>query len=1230
MNGHNNLRNKILIGLAVSIGLAGILAILAILSLRFSGSGGEGGAGSGQAAKLESGAGGESGRGEPSAAEEKATPEEKTEAGSEAQEAEPPPRNPLLKGRVWGEEGGLAGAQVLLFSVREVEAFLRRLESLDPGSGFPDIPKIIAVLKEELERFKNSAKTTRADEKGEYAFFDLPPAGYFILALAKGHVFRYGEVVSLASERTVEHDIFLDRGAAISGKVVSGAGSGIEGATVTAEYAPPGMGGLGKIVQKLLKYVNGEFLKGPFQAKSDAEGNFAIDSLPPGIYDLLAEKGGFPESRLPSVPTGTSEAAILLQPGVAVRGILVSSASLPAAGVTVRLAAQAQEAAIPFPGMGDLVATANRILGERELLAVSGEKGAFELANIAPGRYQLEIQEAGYLKFQRPVEVPAGRVLDLGVLRLDSGESISGTVRTPAGEPIAGASVSAFPEGINFLSMGGAVNDMVSGRNRTETDAAGRFQLQGLGRGAYRVIAQARGHGGALQEKVPAGGDPLVLVLEPGIEIRGQVVDEATGEGIAAARVSAGGVHSQTDAEGKFLLDGVAPRSRQLNPFGNMGPMAPGMRVERRGGGEAGGPGASPAAEDSEKKIRVRATKEKYQEGIAFYEAGGEPREIRILLKLKPRVHGLVKDARGDPVAGALLRLIPAQQELPPFMKEGIIFFDTSVSNLEGKFALEALNQDGPFAVLASHPLYSPKISDGFRPEEHGEEEPIEIQLAPGGTVRGEVHDGTRGLAGALVRLAKSKETTPQAALFANMFGLPKEGDVTYSSSSGSFLYQRVPPGNYVLTAENPGFSDTKSETFTLAEGETKELRLVMDPGGEIAGTVRDQNDQLVAGARVRAIQEGGKNQELIEPQRFLGGGLKSATTDESGQFWLQGLPHGSYLIIAGKTGYTPAEAAGVKADGRKPLRLVLAAEARLRGQVIDVATGAPVPNFEIRIAPASGEASSPEKNPFSRFKPWQEIHESEGRFFENGLAGGEYRVEVRAGSYVPEARTVSLQPGTDWEIAFALARSGRLAGRVVDAVTGLPVAGARLRLAPPPPPPPSAEESSKKAEEAAAPDPQKDLEEFFQDFAFGQFVTSAEDGSFLLDSFPAEPRVVVSSHEDYIQEHSEAMTIGLGEEKELKVLLKKGFSIAGKVLEGSAPAPGGFILVRGAGEMNRRIRKAAQCDLEGAFQLRGLQGGPYLIIVPSRHGRSPPTTLPVELEESDASGLEIRLPPAP
>lgn len=1226
MSSDNKLRNQIFTGLAVSLGLVGILAILAYMSLRFSGGGGEGGAGPGQAARLESGAGGESGREEPSPAEVKAEAEEKTAARGEAQEAEPPPRNPLLKGRVWGEEGGLAAASVLLFSVREVEAFLRRLESLDPGSGFPDIPKIIAVLKEELERFKNSAKTARADEKGEYAFFDLPPAAYFILALAKGHVFRYGEVVSLSAERTVEHDIFLDRGAAISGKVVSGAGRGIEGAAVTAEYAPPGMGGMGKFVQKLLKYVNGEFLKGPFQAKSDAEGNFAIDSLPPGVYDLLAEKAGLPESRLRSVPTGTSEAVILLQPGVTVRGLLVSSASLPAAGLTVRLAAQAQEAAIPFPGMGDLVATANRILGERELLAVSGEKGTFEFAGIAPGRYQLEIQEAGYLKFQRPVEVPAGRKIDLGVLRLDSGEAISGFVRTPAGEPIAGALVSAFSEGINFFSMGGAVNDMVSGRNRAGTDAAGRFQLQGLGRGKYRVLAQAQGHGGALQEKVQSGGDPIVLVLEPGIRIRGQVTDDATGEGIAAARVSAAGVHAQTDAEGKFVLEGVAPRSRQLNPFGNMGLMAPGMRVERRGG-EAGEPGANPAGDDSEKKIRIRAAKEKYQEGIAFYEAGGEAREVQILLKLKPKVHGLVKDARGDPVAGALVRLIPAQQELPPFMREGIIFFDTSVTNLEGKFALETLNQDGPFAVLASHPLHAPKISESFRPEEHGEEQPLEIQVAPGGTVRGEVTDGTRGLAGALVRLAKSKETAPQAALFASMFGLPKEGDVTYSSSSGSFLYQRVQPGNYVLTGENPGFSDTKSETFTLAEGETKELRLVMDPGGEIAGIVRDQNDQPLDGARVRAIQEGGKNQELIEPQRFLGGGLKSATTDESGQFLLQGLPHGSYLIVAGKAGYTSAEAAGVKTDDRKAARLVLAAEARLRGQVVDVATGAPVPHFEVRIAPASGEASVAAKNPFARFQPWQEVQESEGRFFENGLAGGEYRVEVRAGSYVPEARTVSLQPGTDWEIAFALARSGRLAGKVADAVTGLPVAGARLRLAAPPPPSP--EDSAKKPEEAAGPDPQKDLEEFFQDFAFGQAATSAEDGSFLLDSFPAEPRVVVSSHEDYIQEHSEAMTIGLGEEKELKILLKKGLSISGKVLEGSAPAPGGFILVRGAGEKNRRIRKAAQCDLEGSFQVSGLESGPYLLIVPSRHGRGLPTTLPVELQDAAMSGLEIILPPA-
>ena len=57
------------------------------------------------------------------------------------------------------------------------------------------------------------------------------------------------------------------------------------------------MQGVGRIVRRALRFVNGEFLKGPFEAITDDDGSFEIPSLPPGMYDVAAyDDTGVPNS----------------------------------------------------------------------------------------------------------------------------------------------------------------------------------------------------------------------------------------------------------------------------------------------------------------------------------------------------------------------------------------------------------------------------------------------------------------------------------------------------------------------------------------------------------------------------------------------------------------------------------------------------------------------------------------------------------------------------------------------------------------------------------------------------------------------------------------------------------------------------------------------------------------------------------------------------------------------
>jgi protocatechuate 3,4-dioxygenase beta subunit len=1224
------LQRKLLLGAGLAAAAAALLVVLLVLLLR----GSRPDRGDADRAGIGGGAGATEGLAGPAQATPE--PESKAEAPPEKTEAEEPAepeREPLLRGRVFGEAGGIAGAAVMLFSVREVESLLRRLERFDPGSGLPDIPSLIAGVKEELDRFRASALAAAADAEGLYAFFEAPPGAYFVLAAGAGHVFRYGDVVSLIAGRTQELDLRLDRGVAIAGRVIDIEDRGVPGARVTAEFHPPGMPGVGRIVQKLLSYVNGEFLKGPFQAQTDADGRFAIDALPPGAYDLLAEKPGFPETRLENVLGGTTEAVILLAPGARIEGLLVDGQGLPVPDLEVRLGAEAAAIALPFPGASDMLETANRLFGDPERRARSRESGAFRFENVGPGRYRLKVQVAGFLPLERPLAIAPGETeVQLGALAIDRGAAIRGRVIAQGGAPVEGASVSAFPEGMSFFSMGGAVNDMVSGRNRSATDAAGRFELRGLASGKYNVIAQARGYGGASKRGVAADGEEIEIEVERGIAIRGRVIDHATEAKLSGARVSASGVSAGTDAEGRFALEGVTARGRGLDPFGGM----QGGFGGRRGGGRRG-PGAAPSGEGDgapgaganagsegegeeaqPRRIRVRASAGGYQEGFASVDAGADASDVVISLKAKPRVRGLALDPKGEALPGALLRLVPGDGE-NPFTGSGLVFVDAGVSDLEGRFVLDAPEESGQFSILASHPLYASTFSDGFRPADLDARDAIEVRLAEGGVIRGTVSDGANPIAGARVRLAKSRQTDARMQIFANLIGLPKEGKVAYSSQSGAFVYELVLPGDYTLSAEVAGFGDSKTENVSVAAGETRELSIVLDPGGEIAGVVLDQDGQPLGGALVRALREGGGDERMLEAQRLLGGAFKTARSGSDGLFRLEGLPSAAYSVIAEKPGYSAASAAAVR-PGETRLELLLEAAARLEGRVVDAATLRPIPVFEVRLVDLEREAvGGGEPSPFD-FRPWRQARDADGRYFRDGLEPGRCRVEVRADGFAPSAQDIVLASGAVAEVSFALERAGVLTGQVIDASTGQPVEGARVGLASRDGRPPAAEDESA--------DSRREVRRYFEDFALARSVSTDGEGRFELASFPAEPQTVVVTHDEFVQEHRDEVAVAFGEQKELKILFKKGLSLSGTIADAaSRPAVGAFVLVKGTSEGFERVRKSATADAEGRFRIGGLERGSYRLIVPSREGRSPPSSQDIAIDERDVEDLRLTLP---
>jgi protocatechuate 3,4-dioxygenase beta subunit len=174
------------------------------------------------------------------------------------------------------------------------------------------------------------------------------------------------------------------------------------------------------------------------------------------------------------------------------------------------------------------------------------------------------------------------------------------------------------------------------------------------------------------------------------------------------------------------------------------------------------------------------------------------------------------------------------------------------------------------------------------------------------------------------------------------------------NGGEGSFAANSNEEGRFELAAEAAGCEATarhpghiRSEPVRLTAGDRNTLRL--SAGGSIAGIVVDERgapvtSYLLAVESFQPSGEGGPRAPV---------GRSRPVSNPAGEFLLEGLPPGRYVLTASAEGRPPTRSSAVDVgvgSGARGVRIELARGARLTGTVLDAETRRPIADARVAL----------------------------------------------------------------------------------------------------------------------------------------------------------------------------------------------------------------------------------------------------------------------------------------
>lgn len=571
-----------------------------------------------------------------------------------------------------------------------------------------------------------------------------------------------------------------------------------------------------------------------WKATTDASGIATFENVPEGIIALAATRAGYAKAlrriRVPKAQTIELE----LAPAFAIAGVLEDDLG--------QMIADAQISSSP----------ANR--ADVQATATSRTNGMFRLEGLSAGKHTLTVS----------APAPGGRRVTHLFPGISSGTESNLKLVLPMNGSVAGA-VEANSGDEAFAGFRVTLNPVPSrdfpnmiGETISREFQNGEFRFEGIVTGRYTVTVSAAGF-------LPQTSDEFVVVspeetrvedvdLRQGGRIRMRVVDEDSARGIprAFAQVVESGDSAHSDSSGNFVI----------------GPLEPGVWT-------------------------VRVTHAEYlpsERHLVKVVAGRERNEGKLRMERGAELNGVVKNARGRAVEGAVIDVRTDDSELR----------ESAITDADGKFRFTGLRPGTAIATASARVGRSMVTQNSTVALYQDKSANLEFVLAAESRLEGRLlgPPGT-DISRAIVDLYPLESDST-----------PRLNDVIPARRvSGGFEVDELAEGDYLVTVRAP-LGSKEAAWFEVAHVRGALTVVDVESGSQaLTGRTMESGDgPPLVGQQVRLGL-------LTSPQSGFGRLSRwwrfTARSNSVGEYGFSNLPEGRYDYVAPNPAY-PRDVLGI------------------------------------------------------------------------------------------------------------------------------------------------------------------------------------------------------------------------------------------------------------------------------------------------------------------------------